>query len=195
MAKIIGITGGIGSGKTTVVNYIQKKGYPTFIADEAGKLVMQKPEIVNQVNSLFNHEVLLADDTLNRRKIAQLVFSDENLLRSLNNIIHPAVAIEFENFKILNSDHNLIFKEAAILFESGAYKACDATILITAPLELRIKRVMNRDKVSKEDVLKRMRNQLSDEEKLKLATYTVTNIELNQTFKRIDEIIEALLKN
>src|SRR5690554_2350611 len=195
MAKIIGITGGIGSGKTTVVNYIQKKGYPTFIADEAGKLVMQKPEIVNQVNSLFNHEVLLADDILNRRKIAQLVFSDENLLRSLNNIIHPAVAIEFENFKKLNSHHNLIFKEAAILFESGAYKACDATILITAPLELRIKRVMNRDKVSKEDVLKRMRNQLSDEEKLKLATYTVTNIELNQTFKRIDEIIEALLKN
>ncbi|MBS7321549.1 MAG: dephospho-CoA kinase [Myroides sp.] len=193
MTKIIGVTGGIGSGKTTIVNYIHTKGYPVYIADEAGKKVMQQPKVIQQVNALFEGKVLLDDGSLDRSKIASLVFNDEQLLSALNQIVHPAVASDFEEFKKQNSQQPLVFKEAAILFESGSYKDCDATILITAPLNVRIDRVVKRDGISKEAVLQRMKNQLTDEEKQKLATFTVENMELNHAFKSIDEIIDKLL--
>lgn len=193
MTKIIGVTGGIGSGKTTIVNYIHTKGYPVYIADDAGKKVMQQPKVIQQVNALFEGKVLLDDGSLDRSKIASLVFNDEQLLSALNQIVHPAVASDFEEFKKQNSQQPLVFKEAAILFESGSYKDCDATILITAPLNLRIDRVVKRDGISKEAVLQRMKNQLTDEEKQKLATFTVENMELNHAFKSIDEIIDKLL--
>jgi dephospho-CoA kinase len=193
MTKIIGVTGGIGSGKTTIVNYIHTKGYPVYIADEAGKKVMQQPKVIQQVNALFEGKVLLDDGSLDRSKIASLVFNDEQLLSALNQIVHPAVASDFEEFKKQNSQQPLVFKEAAILFESGSYKDCDATILITAPLNVRIERVVKRDGISKEAVLQRMKNQLTDEEKQKLATFTVENMELNHAFKSIDEIIDKLL--
>ena len=193
MTKIIGVTGGIGSGKTTIVNYIHTKGYPVYIADEAGKKVMQQPKVIHQVNALFEGKVLLDDGSLDRSKIASLVFNDEQLLSALNQIVHPAVASDFEEFKKQNSQQPLVFKEAAILFESGSYKDCDATILITAPLNVRIDRVVKRDGISKEAVLQRMKNQLTDEEKQKLATFTVENMELNHAFKSIDEIIDKLL--
>lgn len=195
MTKIIGVTGGIGSGKTTIVNYIQTKGYPVYIADDAGKKVMQQPKVIQEVNALFEGKVLLADGSLNRSKIASLVFNDSKLLSALNKIVHPAVALDFEEFKKQNSQQPIVFKEAAILFESGSYKDCDATILITAPLDVRIDRVMKRDGISKEAVLQRMKNQLTDEEKQELATFTVTNIELNLAFKSIDEIIDKFLIN
>lgn len=195
MTKIIGVTGGIGSGKTTIVNYIHTKGYPVYIADEAGKKVMQQPKVIQQVNALFEGKVLLDDGSLDRSKIASLVFNDEQLLSALNQIVHPAVASDFEEFKKQNSQQPLVFKEAAILFESGSYKDCDATILITAPLNVRIDRVVKRDGISKEAVLQRMKNQLTDEEKQKLATFTVENMELNHAFKSIDEIIDKLLIN
>lgn len=193
MTKIIGVTGGIGSGKTTIVNYIHTKGYPVYIADEAGKKVMQQPKVIQQVNALFEGKVLLDDGSLDRSKIASLVFNDEQLLSALNQIVHPAVASDFEEFKKQNSQQPLVFKEAAILFESGSYKDCDATILITAPLNVRIDRVVKRDGISKEAVLQRMKNQLTDEEKQKLATFTVENMELNHAFKSVDEIIDKLL--
>nr|WP_298005619.1 dephospho-CoA kinase [uncultured Flavobacterium sp.] len=193
MTKIIGVTGGIGSGKTTIVNYIHTKGYPVYIADEAGKKVMQQPKVIQQVNALFEGKVLLDDGSLDRSKIASLVFNDEQLLSALNQIVHPAVVSDFEEFKKQNSQQPLVFKEAAILFESGSYKDCDATILITAPLNVRIDRVVKRDGISKEAVLQRMKNQLTDEEKQKLATFTVENMELNHAFKSIDEIIDKLL--
>ena len=193
MTKIIGVTGGIGSGKTTIVNYIHTKGYPVYIADEAGKKVMHQPKVIQQVNALFEGKVLLDDGSLDRSKIASLVFNDEQLLSALNQIVHPAVASDFEEFKKQNSQQPLVFKEAAILFESGSYKDCDATILITAPLNVRIDRVVKRDGISKEAVLQRMKNQLTDEEKQKLATFTVENMELNHAFKSIDEIIDKLL--
>lgn len=195
MTKIIGVTGGIGSGKTTIVNYIQTKGYPVYIADDAGKKVMQQPKIIQQINTIFEGKVLLDDGSLDRSKIASLVFNDEQLLSALNQIVHPAVALDFEEFKKQNSDQPLIFKEAAILFESGSYKDCDATILITAPVDVRIDRVMQRDGISKEAVLQRMKNQLTDEEKQKLATFTVQNMELNHAFKKIDKIIDEVLIN
>lgn len=193
MTKIIGITGGIGSGKTTIVNYIKSKGYPVYIADDAGKKVMQQPKIIKKINNLFNNEVLLPTGFLNRSKIASLVFNDKELLKALNNIVHPAVALDFEAFKKQHSTQPLLFKEAAILFESGSYKDCYATILITAPLQIRVNRVMLRDQITEEAVLQRMKNQLTDEEKSKMATYIIENIDLNESFKKTDEIIDNIL--
>jgi len=195
MMKIIGVTGGIGSGKTTIINYIISKGFAVYIADDAGKKVMQKPEIIRQINELFNNEVLLPDGFLDRSKIASRVFNDNNLLQKLNNIVHPAVGLDFEEFKKENASEKVIFKETAVLFESGSYKDCDATILITAPLEIRIKRVIQRDNITKEQVESRIKNQLSDDQKAVLATYIVENIDLKNAFKSIDDIIIKILNN
>lgn len=193
--KIVGVTGGIGSGKTTIINYIKSKGFAVYIADDAGKKVMQKPEIIQQINELFRNEVLLEDGFLNRSKIAALVFNDYEKLQQLNNIVHPAVALDFEEFKRENASEKVIFKETAVLFESGSYKNCDATILITAPLEIRINRVIQRDNISKEQVQSRIKNQLPDQEKAALATYIVENVDLQKAFKSIDDIINKILIN
>lgn len=193
--KIVGVTGGIGSGKTTIINYIKSKGFAVYIADDAGKKVMQKPEIIQQINELFHNEVLLEDGFLDRSKIAALVFNNYEKLQQLNNIVHPAVGLDFEEFKKENASEKVIFKETAVLFESGSYKDCDATILITAPLEIRIKRVMQRDNISKEQVESRIKNQLPDQEKAALATYIVENVDLQKAFKSIDDIINKILIN
>ena len=195
MMKIVGVTGGIGSGKTTIINYIKSKGFTVYIADDAGRKVMQKPEIIQQINELFNNEVLLPDGMLDRSKIASCVFNNNDLLQKLNNIVHPAVALDFEEFKKENASEKLIFKETAVLFESGSYKDCDATILITAPLEIRIKRVMQRDNITKKQVESRIKNQLSDDQKAALATYIVENIDLKHAFKSVDDIIIKILNN
>jgi len=195
MMKIIGVTGGIGSGKTTIINYIKSKGFAVYIADDVGKKVMQKSEIIKQINELFNNEVLLPDGLLDRSKIASRVFNNNDLLQKLNNIVHPAVGLDFEEFKKENASEKVIFKETAVLFESGSYKDCDATILITAPLEIRIKRVMQRDNITKEQVESRIKNQLSDDQKASFATYIVENIDLKQAFKSIDDIIIKILNN
>ena len=195
MMKIIGVTGGIGSGKTTIINYIKSKGFAVYIADDAGKKVMQKTKIIQQINELFNNEVLLPDGFLDRSKIASLVFNNNDLLQKLNKIVHPAVGLDFEEFKKENASEKVIFKETAVLFESGSYKDCDATILITAPLEIRIKRVMQRDNITKEQVESRVKNQMTDEQKATLATYIVENIDLEQAFKSIDDIIKKILIN
>lgn len=195
MVKIIGVTGGIGSGKTTIINYIKSKGFAVYIADDAGKKVMQKPEIIQQINELFNNEVLLPDGFLDRSKIASLVFNNNDLLQKLNNIVHPAVGLDFDEFKKENDSEIVIFKETAVLFESGSYKNCDATILITAPLEIRINRVVQRDNITKDQVESRIKNQMTDEQKAVLATFIVENIYLKQAFKSIDDIIKKILIN
>lgn len=193
--KIIGVTGGIGSGKTTLINYIKSKGFVVYLADEAGKEVMNQPEIISKINRIFDNEVLLPNGLLNRSKIAKLVFSNKELLNKLNEVVHPAVSIHFQNFLKEHQFEVLVFKEAAILFESGSYKTCDATILITAPEETRISRVVKRDGMSREEVIKRMANQMDESEKAKLATYIVENVDINLACENIDKIIDQLLKN
>lgn len=193
--KVIGLTGGIGSGKTTVIQYIASKGFPVYIADDAGKRVMETPEVTEKVNILFNGEVLLPNGTLDRKKIGAIVFNNPDLLQQLNAVVHPAVALDFEKFRVANAQAPLLFKESAVLFESGAYRACDATILVTAPEEVRIQRVMSRDHVTKEQVMERIKNQMPDDEKKLLSTYSVENTDLPETFNKIDEILAQLLNN
>jgi dephospho-CoA kinase len=195
MTKIIGLTGGIGSGKTTVAKYIASKGIPVYIADEAAKDIMNDANVVREVQSIFTENVILKNGLLDRNAIRELVFEDKSKLEQLNKIIHPKVKTDFENWLKKNKKAPFVIKEVAILFETNGHKYCDATILVTAPIETRIKRVIERDSTSRENILQIINNQLPEEEKMKLATFVVTNENLSITYKTVDNLIEILNKN
>ncbi len=192
MTKIIGLTGGIGTGKTTVANYFASKGVPVYIADEAAKAIMNTKEVIQQVQALFAENVILENGQLNRNYIRELVFTDKDKLAQLNTIIHPKVTLDFENWLKQNKNASFVIKEVAILFETNGQNYCDATILVTAPLDTRIQRVIERDKTPKEIILNIINNQLPEEEKIKLATYVIENKNLEKTYEIIDKLIKKL---
>ena len=194
MTRIIGLTGGIGSGKSTVANYIASKGIPVYIADEEAKKIMERIDVKSSIQSLFKESILNADNTLKRNKIAELVFSNPDKLKQLNAIVHPAVKNHFINWMKEHKDASFIIKEVAILFETGGHKDCDKVILITAPEEVRIERAMKRDNSTKESVLARIKNQLPEADKIKLSDFVVENTNLETTLLKIDEILKILAK-
>ncbi|MFN4027097.1 MULTISPECIES: dephospho-CoA kinase [Flavobacterium] len=194
MTKVIGLTGGIGSGKTLVAKYIQSKGIPVYIADEEAKKLMDTPEIVETIANTFGNEIV-DGDRVNRQQLAQLVFESPEKLQKLNAIIHPKVKQHFENWLKSQHNHPFIVKEAAILFESGSYRFCDKIITVTAPLSVRLQRVMQRDRVTEEQVLARMNNQWSDEDKAALSDFVVQNISIEDTKSQVDNILKTLKNN
>ena len=139
--KIIGLTGGIGSGKSTIANYLFSLGYPVYIADDAGRKVMQEQEVLDAIKEKFGLEIF-ENNQLNRAKLAQIVFNDPVQLKALNAIVHPAVRKDFKNWLTQHQESNLVFYESAILFESGSYTDFDNIITVTAPIETRISRVL-----------------------------------------------------
>lgn len=192
MAKIIGLTGGIGTGKTTVAKYFASKGVPVYIADEAAKKIMNTKEVIQEVQALFSENVILENGYLNRTLIRDLVFSDKGKLEQLNSIIHPKVKRDFDNWLSQHQDAPFVIKEVAILFETNGQEYCDATILVTAPLETRIQRVLERDKSTKDIILQIIQNQLPEEQKIRLATYVIENENLEKTYEIIDILIKKL---
>jgi dephospho-CoA kinase len=194
MTKIIGLTGGIGSGKTTVARYIASQGIPVYIADEEAKKVMNTPDVVSLVAKAFG-DTVLENGVINRQKLAQLVFNAPEKLQQLNNIIHPKVKQDFENWVQKHHNHPFVIKEAAILFESGSYQFCDKIITVTAPENVRLQRVMSRDSVTKNQVLARMQNQWKEEEKIALSDYVIQNINIEDTKSQVDNILKTLKKN
>lgn len=195
MTKIIGLTGGIGTGKTTAANYFASKGIPIYIADEAAKTIMNDPKIIKEIQNLFEENIQLPNGFLDRKLIRQLVFSAPDTLKKLNEIIHPKVKNDFENWVQSHKNSPFVIKEVAILFETKGHLTCDATILITAPLEIRIQRVLQRDQTTRENILQIIHNQLSEDEKIKLATYVVQNDSLDNMYKNLDKLIDILSKN
>lgn len=187
---LIGLTGGIGSGKSTVARYIQSKGYSVYFADNEAKKVMQTNDVIEKIVDVFGEDVL-DDGKINRKKLATIVFGDSNLLNTLNTIIHPAVSKDFESWREAQNS-TLVFKEAAILFESGSNKDCDKIITITAPKDIRIQRVVQRDDINQEEVEKRMKHQWDEERKIAHSDYIIVNLNLHDTFKRVDEILNEL---
>lgn len=195
MTKIIGLTGGIGSGKSTVANYIASKGIPVYIADDEAKKIMEDETVKQRIQKLFSESVLNDNGTLNRKKIAELVFGFPDKLKELNAIVHPEVQNHFKEWLFKHKEYSFIIKEVAILFETGGNKQCDKVILITAPEELRIQRAMKRDNLTKKDVLVRINTQLPDSKKKGLSDFVVENVDLNDTFLKIDEILKILAKS
>jgi len=193
MTKIIGLTGGIGSGKTMIANYLKSLGIPVYIADEEAKKLMNSAEVLEAIKNEFGKEVF-DDDVLNREKLAQLVFENPEKLQQLNKIVHPKVQIHFENWFKKQNNSPFIIKEAAILFESGSYTTCDKIITVIAPLETRIERVLKRDNTSRENIIKRIKNQWTDEQRVAKSDFVINNISIGDSHKQINEILK-LLKN
>jgi dephospho-CoA kinase len=193
MTKIIGLTGGIGSGKSTVAGYFQELGVPVYVADTEAKKIMDQPETIQEVQQIFVENVI-SDGKLNRKKIASIVFNNSEKLAQLNKIIHPKVKEDFKDWLEKHKNHSFIIKEVAIIFETNSEKDFDAIILVTAPEEIRIERVVNRDKVTVSEVKERIKNQLSDEEKISKSHFIIKNISKKETKKQVKELFILLRK-
>lgn len=192
----IGITGNIGSGKTTVSKLFELMGIPVFYADDAAKILMVTDEVlIAGIKQTFGHESYLDDQTLNRKHIADIVFNNETQLAKLNALVHPAVFRAFNSWaeEELKDDVPYVLKEAAVLFESSSYKFCDKTIMVAAPLELRIKRVMHRDNITRQEVLNREARQFSEEKKIQLADYVIKNDESELVIPQVLKLHEEFL--
>jgi dephospho-CoA kinase len=177
--KIIGITGGIGSGKSTVCRIFSDLGYAIYSADDAAKRVMiENQPLIAEMKKTFGEQVYLPDGNLNREYLREVAFGNPEMLQKLNHIVHPATRQDFIDWRAKiaqNYEKSFVLKEAAILYESGAYKDMDFVISIYAPKNIRIKRVMSRDNITEKAVLQRMNNQWADAEKMRLADYVIYN--------------------
>ena len=191
MAKIIGVTGGIGSGKTTLVRYFESLGIPVFIADDEAKKLMQSAEVLGKIKAVFG-EAIFEKGQLNRQQLATIVFSNPEKLSQLNGIIHPAVKKQFTIWLDQHQSAPFVVYEAAILFESGSYQNCDYIITITAPLEDRIARVMQRDNSSREQVLNRINAQWTDEQRATKSNFVIENSDPQISKSQLDEILKIL---
>ena len=191
--KVIGLTGGIGSGKTTIANYFNSKGVPLYIADDEAKTILYTPAAIKEVQEQFG-DIVMTNGIPDRAKLAAVVFNDAEKLQKLNSIIHPKVLKHFNEWLEKHSGEKFIIREAAILFESGRYKDCDAIILVTAPKELRISRVVERDATTREKVLQRMSAQWDDEKKAAMSDFIITNTDIEIAKKQADEILKILKK-
>ena len=192
MSKRIGITGGIGAGKSIVSKILETMGFPVFNSDDYAKSLLDSDsEVKTLLFQLLGSEII-QDNSVDRKKLAALIFKDEKLRQEVNNIIHPKVREAYASLAA-TSKSKLVFNEAAILFETGAYQQFDATILVTAPEELRTKRVMQRDQVTLQEVQARMKTQWSDEEKHKLASFVIVNDEVQPLIVQLEKILEKLI--
>jgi dephospho-CoA kinase len=189
----VGITGGIGSGKSTVCQVFETLGIPVFYADGAGKYLLENDSaIISSVKALFGDEVYMGG-VLDREKIAAIVFKDKAILGKLNNIIHPAV-IRYSVQWMEKQRAPYVLKEAAIFFESGSYKEMDVMIGVYAPRKLRILRVMERDSASQEKILERMSYQMSEEEKMKRCNFVITNDDVQAVIPQVLKVHGQLLE-
>ena len=182
----IGLTGGIGSGKTTVANMFKSKNIPVFIADVEAKKILNDPSVAQDVANTFNIS-LTNDGLIDKSKLASIVFKDKAALEKLNSIIHPKVHQSFQKW-VKNKDASYIIYEAAIIFEKDRASDFDFTILITAPEEARIQRVVQRDLSSEDEVKSRMKAQWPESKKKKLADFVIENTNLKQTQQQVDKL-------
>ncbi len=186
----VGITGGIGSGKSTVSRLFEIMNYPVYYTDQRAKWLMDNDlNIKKQLINTFGKHVY--PNHLDRQALAKIVFSDKTALKKLNNITHPAVEDDFADW-VKTQNSRLVFKEAAILFESDTQKSVDKVICVTAPEKSRIKRVMKRDNCTAEQVLERINNQWPENKKIELSDYIITsddkNLVITQALKVLDKI-------
>jgi len=190
----VGVTGGIGSGKTTVCKVFELLGIPVFYADDVAKSIMHTDLVLKTaLLNTFGENSYIEDGTLNRSYISSIVFNNKQELEKLNSLVHPAVFRAFDNWLIEQKDAPYVIKEAALLYESGSYKMCDKSILVIAPAETKISRVKLRDGISDEDVQLRMNRQFSDEMKIKFADYILNNDEQQLLIPQIIQLHQQFL--
>ena len=191
---IAGITGGIGSGKSTVSMLFELNGIPVYIADtESKRLIASSSVIREKLIRLFGEE-LYKDGVLNKALLASHIFNDKRKLETVNAIIHPVVAEDFRTWVQSHQDKgfDIVAHEAAILFESGFDKLVDKTIMVYTPLEMRIERTIARDNTSRKKVLERIQNQMPDEEKVELSDFVIVNDGTQSLIEQVSVIIQKL---
>jgi dephospho-CoA kinase len=188
----VGVTGGIGSGKSTVCKLFKCLEVPVFDADETGRILLaEDAEVITEVKNIFG-ETIIVNGKPDRKKIAEIVFADKKKLARLNAVIHPAVRKNFTAWTEAQQTPYAIY-EAAILFETGLYKQLDITVLVTAPEPLRIKRVMQRDGIDEATVKARIKNQWSDEEKKKLADLVIINDDIDSLVPQVMDVHNRII--
>jgi len=190
----IGLTGGIGSGKTLVASVFRELGAPVYQADKEARRLMETDEAVKRgVKDLFG-ETAYEDGALNREYLAGKVFSDNNLLEALNSIVHPAVRKDFDKWTRQHATIAYVVEEAAILFETGGNAMMDFTVVVKAEASTRIKRVMQRDRVTEAEVRQRMDRQMNDQEKELLADFVIYNEIDSMILPQIVDLHNTFLK-
>ncbi len=191
MTKIVGLTGGIGSGKSTVLELFRDKGASVYIADiEAKRLMNEHLQLKKEIIALLGEKAYL-NRQLNRKYIAQQVFNKPQKLQKLNDLVHPKVREDFLSFA-KDCKSEIVIYETAILFESGSDALCDVVISVVASEEERIKRVMKRDNCTEEEVRKRIENQLSDEERIQKSDFVIYNDDLALLEEKVNDIFLKL---
>lgn len=189
---IVGLTGGIGSGKSTVARMFKDLGVPVYDSDVEAKLLMNSaPALKTAIVDLLEKEAY-TDKGLNRAYIAALVFTNPDLLQQLNAIVHPAVREHFIAWA-KEQDAPYVIQETALIFENEAQEQYDYTLLVTAPKDVRLERVVLRDKVDRKQVLDRMKNQMVEEEKKGLAHFSIANLDLENTKRQVSELHQKLV--
>lgn len=187
----VAITGGIGSGKSKVVELLAQRGVAAYDSDSRAKALMaSSPELREQIIECFGKEAYDGEE-VNRRYLAERVFNDKEALTKLNAIVHPAVMADFERWAE-GEEGNYVVMESAILFEAGLEGSFDATVSVMAPEELRLERAMKRDGATEEQIRERMRNQLSDEERCDRSTFAIVNIELDDLEDDVEQLHRRL---
>lgn len=190
---VVGLTGGIGSGKTTVLHFFEELGAKVFIADVEAKILMNTDEdLINNIKDLLGEEAYLNGE-LNRKYVAEKVFKDSKKIALLNALVHPKVRNKFIEFMEQNSSYLIIY-EAAILFESGSDTLCDYIITVTSELKSKIERITKRDGISEQEILNRMKHQYEDDFKIKKSNFVIQNNKLQYTRSQVNTIYN-ILKN
>ncbi len=193
--KVIGLTGGIGSGKTTVAKMFQKFDVPVYEADTEAKLLMNRSKVIKRkLIGLFGNDAY-RKGALNKPFIADKIFNNTELLNKINAIIHPKVTSHFKRWLTKQADVPYVIKEVAILFENGGYVNCDAIITVIAPIKDRISRVIARDSSTVARVMAIIDNQWNDEKKVEMSQYVITNKSLVKTQQQVEEIHQKILKS
>ena len=190
----IGLTGGIGSGKSLVADIFSRLGIAVYISDNIAKKLMNSNEAVKKSLSDEFGESIYAENQLNRKKLADIIFNDDTKLQKVNAIVHPYVRDDFETFCMENEGSPYIINESAIVFTSGLYKTLDKIISVIAPLDLRIQRVIERDNTSKENIEKRAATQLTDEERIAKSDFLLYNDEKQLLTPQILSLHETLTR-
>lgn len=192
--KIVGLTGGIGSGKTTVAKAFHALGVPIYIADEEAKKLMNTSKVLKrQLTDLFGKQAYVNNE-LNRPFLADIIFKNESYLQKMNAIVHPKVGAHFKKW-VLKQRADYVIKEAAILFENNGYKQCDFVITVTAPKDLKIARLLKRDSTTKEKIEAVMNNQWPDDAKVKLSHFVIDNTTIEKTRAQVLKIHHEILKH
>jgi len=189
-SKIIGLTGGIGSGKTTVAKFIEDCGFPVYYSDDRAKTIVNDNEDVKQkIKNLLGNDSYDESGNYNRKFVGEKVFNNEELLNQLNEIIHPAVRLDFEEW-VAQQTKYLVFKETALLFELKLHLQCYKSLLVTAEDNIRIKRVMDRDGKTYREVESVMSNQLPEKDKIKMADFIIyNNTNINDLQEETEKVI------